>query len=191
MKQAPRKLMIGCLLLKTHPNVSHCCNHCQVYWQWWQNLTHTWTTDRFDSESPQLLLNSCGQIILLTFSIPIKVVITKTTLGWADLLVIIFSKVCHLLVGGKRYSLIRVLISLFPHRIRQSRSEEKNLALIPLILRYTENKLNYLTSCTICLNKITNMDIKPNEKRSKPKTYGIISEGRFNAESDFKSILTV
>ncbi len=138
-------------------------------WQWWQNLTHTWTTDRFDSESPQLLLNSCGQIILLTFSIPIKVVITKTTLGWADLLVIIFSKVCHLLVGGKRYSLIRVLISFFPHRIRQSRSEEKHLALIPLILRYTEHKLNYLTSCTICLNKITNMDINPNEKRSKPK----------------------
>lgn len=133
------------------------------------NLTHAWTTDRFDSESPQLLLNSCGQIILLTFSITIKVVITKTTLGWADLLLVIFCKVCHLLVGGKRYSLIRVLISLFPHRIRQSRSEEKHLALIPLILRYTEKKKFNLTSCTICLNKIMNMDIKPNEKRSKPK----------------------
>lgn len=97
-------------------------------------------------------------------------VITRTTLGWADLLLIIFCKVCHLLVGGKCYSLIRVLISFFPHRIRQSRSEEKHLALIPLILRYTEKiKFHYLTSCTVWLNKIMNMDIKPNEKRSKPK----------------------
>ncbi len=155
------------------------------------NLTHAWTTDRFDSESHQLLLNSCGQIILLTFSTTIKVVITKTTLGWADLLLIIFCKVCHLLVGGKRYSLIRVLISLFPHRIRQSRSEEKHLALIPLILRCTEKiKFHYLTSCTVWLNKIMNMDIKP-MKREVNQNLRIISEGRFNAESDFKSILTV
>lgn len=178
MKQALRELMIGCLLLKNMCCISapECFTLLQpltgllaLSWQWWQNLSHTWTTDRFDSESPRLLLNSCGQIILLTFSIPIKVVITKTTLSWADLLLIIFCKVCHLLVGGKRYSLIRVVISLFPHRIRQSRSEEKHLALIPLILRYTKNKFNYLTSCTICLNKSTNMDIKPNETRSKPR----------------------
>ncbi len=173
MKQAPTKLMIGCLLLKTHVafqhlNVSHCCNHCRFtslvltvmtkpdphmnnrqIWLWKPSAL---TQQLWSNHSAHVLNpNQSGH--------------HKNNLGLSRFA----GDWCHLLVGGKRYSLIRVLISLFPHRIRQSRSEEKHLALIPLILRYTEHKLNYLTSCTICLNKITNMDIKPNEKRSKPK----------------------
>lgn len=54
-----------------------------------------------------------------------------------------------------------------------------------------EKMLNYLTDCTgdqYAPNKI----MKPNEKRrNKTKPYCIISEGRLNAESDFKSICAV
>lgn len=88
------------------------------------------------------------------------------------------------------YSLIGVFISMSPHCKRQSRSEEKPLTLIPLILRERENvKLfNRLHRRSICPNEI----MKPNEKRrNKTKPYCIISKGRLNAESDFKSICAV
>lgn len=167
-KQAVRKLTIGCLLLN-----NPCCilaPQCFTLLQLltgfvgtfgpdsenkiWPTPPHAWWTKRYDSSSRQLLLRGWGQIILLTFSITIKVFITKTAMDWTVLVLIIFCWVCQLLVCGRVvvYSLIRVLLSMFPHCKRQSRLEEKHLTLIPLILRERENvKLfNRLHRRSIC-----------------------------------------
>lgn len=200
MKQAVSKLTIGCLLLKNPCCIlaPQCCTLLQPLTCFvgtfspdsedkvWPTLPHAWRTETW-LEQPSALTQSLRSNHSAHVFNHNQSGHHKNSHGWnsfgVDYLLLSVSAACVWESGGV-YSLIRVLLSMSPHCIRQSRLEEKHLTLIPVILRGREREkmLHYLTDCTgdqygqIKLWKqMKRGETKPNPTASSPRAVLMLS----------------